>query len=253
MTAMTAVWSGHSSALKWYRRLTASALALSGALFVIYPIVRPFSDEKGLQGAAAFASGRWIVAHTAAMLGFILLDLAFFGLYELLRDTPVRQLSAAALVLMIVATGLTLPFYGAEVFSLHALGKAALARNDGSLISIVHSIRFGPGIAFIVTGLLVLAAASIVSAVAVGRSGLLPRWSGAVLGVGAALYLPQFAAAQPVRVTHGVIMAAGCLILANAVIAAAAEKRARSMRASLSGTELQANSAGTSLHPGSTR
>ncbi len=29
-----------------------------------------------------------------------------------------------------------------------------------------------------------------------------------------ALYIPQFAATQPIRVAHGVLMAAGCILLA---------------------------------------
>ena len=53
-------------------RLGAGALAIAGALFVVYPALRPFSDETSLQGAAAFASTAWIVAHMLAMVGFIL-------------------------------------------------------------------------------------------------------------------------------------------------------------------------------------
>jgi hypothetical protein len=44
-------------------------------LFVLYPAIRPFSDETSLQGAEAFASNAWIVAHVLAVLGFILLSL----------------------------------------------------------------------------------------------------------------------------------------------------------------------------------
>jgi hypothetical protein len=44
-------------------RLGALALAVSGILFVLYPAIRPFSDEVTLQGAEAFASPQWILAH----------------------------------------------------------------------------------------------------------------------------------------------------------------------------------------------
>ena len=37
-------------------RLAAISLTLSGIFFVLYPVIRPFSDESSLQGAEAFAS-----------------------------------------------------------------------------------------------------------------------------------------------------------------------------------------------------
>jgi hypothetical protein len=62
-------------------RLAALSLAVSGILFVLYPAIRPFSDEASLQGARAFASPQWILAHVLAILGFILMTLALLGLY----------------------------------------------------------------------------------------------------------------------------------------------------------------------------
>jgi Zinc-binding dehydrogenase len=60
-------------------RLGALALAIAGVLFVLYPAIRPYSDEASLQGAAAFASGAWIVAHVLAMLGFVLVALGLLA------------------------------------------------------------------------------------------------------------------------------------------------------------------------------
>jgi hypothetical protein len=51
-------------------RLGALALGMAGVFFVLYPAIRPYSDETSLQGAAAFASTAWIVAHVLAMAGF---------------------------------------------------------------------------------------------------------------------------------------------------------------------------------------
>src|SRR2546427_10969618 len=51
-----------------HARLGALCLAVAGILFVLYPAIRPFSDETSLQGAEAFASNAWIVAHVLAML-----------------------------------------------------------------------------------------------------------------------------------------------------------------------------------------
>ncbi len=41
----------------------ALALAIAGVLLVLYPAIRPYSDETSLLGAAAFAPNAWIVAH----------------------------------------------------------------------------------------------------------------------------------------------------------------------------------------------
>jgi hypothetical protein len=62
-------------------RLLAVSLAVAGILFVLYPLLRPFSDESSLQGAQAFASTAWIVAHLLAVVGFILLALGLLGLH----------------------------------------------------------------------------------------------------------------------------------------------------------------------------
>jgi hypothetical protein len=74
-------------------------LAGAGILFVLYPAIRPFSDETGLQGAAAFASNAWIVAHVVAMLGFILLSLGVLGAYSRLRQGLGERPAALAVVL----------------------------------------------------------------------------------------------------------------------------------------------------------
>ena len=95
----------------------------SGVLFALYPIIRPFSDETSLQGARAFASASWLVAHSLAMAAFLLLGLGLLGLYTLLRDGAVERRTFLALALGWVGVALTLPYYGAEVFGLHAIGQ----------------------------------------------------------------------------------------------------------------------------------
>src|SRR4051794_39403707 len=93
-------------------RLGALALAIAGVLFVLYPALRPYSDETSLQGAAAFASNAWIVAHVLAMLGFVLVALGLLTLYATLRDTPAEGLAFIALIATWIGVGLTLPYYG---------------------------------------------------------------------------------------------------------------------------------------------
>ena len=192
------------------RVAASSCFALAGLFFVLYPAIRPFSSETGLPGATAFGSTAWIVAHSLAIVAFILLVLGLLGVFLLLKE----PLMLVALVISWIGVGLTLPFYGAEVFGLHALGQAASKRNDPSLVALAADVRGEPGIYFIVVGLLLLGVGLIVFAVAAWRSRILIRWIAVPLAVAFALYLPQFTTPQPVRVAHGVLVAVGCWLVA---------------------------------------
>ena len=206
------------------RILTASAAVMAGVLFVAYPALRPFSSETGLDGAQAFASTNWIIAHSLAMAGFILLGLALLGVCEQLRGTRGERMASLGMVLSWAGIGLTLPYYGAEVFGLHAVGQAVVDRNNPELMSIVNNIRWEAGIFWILAGLALLGVGVILFAIAIWRSGRLATWSGIVLAVAFALYIPQFAASQPIRVAHGVLILIGALLLAWAIWPRATEE-----------------------------
>jgi hypothetical protein len=187
------------------------ALGLAGVFFALYPALRPFSSEVGLDGARAFASSSWVAAHTLGILGFVLLGVGGLGIFLRLRGAPTERRALRALLLTWAGVGLTLPYYGAEVFGLHAVGQRALARRDSALVEpLAHDIRWEAGIWFIVTGLLLLAVGAIVLATAVWRSGSLHRWAGVPLAAGLALYIPQFTGPQSIRIAHGLLMLAGC-------------------------------------------
>ena len=116
-------------------RLSAVALAVSGVFFLLYPALRPFSDEVSLEGAAAFGSSNWLAAHMLAMVAFTLLPLGLYGLYRFLRQTRAERLGFWAFVFAQVGVGLTLPFYGGEAYGLHAIGQAALQQQTDALMS----------------------------------------------------------------------------------------------------------------------
>ena len=197
-------------------RSFAVALALCGIGFVLYPAIRPFSDERSMEGARAFASGSWVVAHGLAIVAFVLLAVGLYGLSVQLADTLVAGRARWAVVLSWVGIGLTLPYYGAEVFGLHAVGQIAVDRADPALLNtMTHSIRWDVGIWFIIIGLVVLAVGVWIAASAVWRlHRRTGRWSVVPLAVAVALYIPQFGGPQPVRVAHGALMALGCWVLA---------------------------------------
>jgi len=190
---------------------------LAGLLFVLYPAIRPFSDETSLQGAEAFASTAWILAHTLAILGFILLVWGILNLYIMLQETKVERSMFWGLSLSLIGVGLTLPFYGAEVFGLHAIGQEALNQQNVSLLNLANQIRFGPGFAIIIIGLLSLAVGVILVSLAIWKSNELPKWSGVPLALGFALYIPQYTASQPIRIAHGLLIAVSCLWIGAAM------------------------------------
>lgn len=195
-------------------RLGSGALAVAGILFVLYPAIRPFSDETSLQGAAAFASTAWIVAHLLAMGGFILLALGLLGLHSALQDSSVVRLSFWALVVGLIGVGLTLPFYGGEAFGLHAIGQEALRQHNAALVSLTVVIRGEPQLLMFTAGLLLIGISAIIVATAVWKSGTFAKWSGLPFALGFTLYLPQFFGTQPIRVAHGLLVMAGCLWIA---------------------------------------
>ncbi len=191
------------------------ALAVAGVCFALYPAIRPFTDESSLRGAQAFASPSWLVAHTLAMAGFILVTLGLWGLYEQLRGGRAAGRARAGLLLTAAGAGLTLPYYGAENFGLHAVGQQALQRHDQTLlVSLTQGIRWEEGIWFIIPGLLLIGAGVILLAAATWSSPVLSRWAAIPLAAGFALYIPQFTAPQPIRIAHGLLITIGCFLLA---------------------------------------
>jgi hypothetical protein len=195
-------------------RLGAAALAVAGVLFVLYPAIRPFSDEASLGGAAAFASDAWVLSHSLGIAGFTLLPLGLWGLHSLLAGARGGRAALWALVAGVLGAGLTLPFYGAETFGLNVIGQEALRQQDAGVLAMAEAVRSGPGLLMFAVGLLLVAVAAILAALAAWRSGRVSRWGGALFALGFALYIPQFFFAQPVRVAHGLLVAAGCLWLA---------------------------------------
>jgi hypothetical protein len=194
--------------------LTSLAFGVAGVLFVAYPAVRPFSDEASLQGAEAFASTAWIVAHSFAIVGFILIVLGLFGVYLRLQSTTAERPMVIGLGLSWIGVRLVLPFYGAEVFGLHAIGQEALKEQSAGLVSLASSVRGEPGVVFILIGLVLLGVGVIVCAIAMWRSAGLPKWIGIPLAVGFALYIPQYTAPQYLRVAHGRLITVSCVLVA---------------------------------------
>jgi len=217
-------------------RLSVFSLVFSGISFVLFPVARPFFDESSLEGAVQFASTRWVIAHALGMAGFILLGLGLLGLYLFMRETPSRRRMFWAVGSGWIGIGLTLPFFGAEAFSLQVIGQAVTARHDPTLIPLVNEVRFGPGIVFIGTGLVLVAASTILLALAVWKSvEIKPKWSGLPLAIAFAVYIPQLQgdpSFQPIRILIGLVILIGCALLSRGVTRASRNHQQTMPRAS---------------------
>ncbi|GIG61725.1 hypothetical protein Lfu02_60970 [Longispora fulva] len=195
-------------------RLGSVALALAGVLFILYPAVRPWEDETTAEGAtAAMSSGNWVAAHLFAMLGFILVPLGLLAVRDALRATRGAGPALAGAVTYWIGAGLTLPYYGAEDFGLHAVAGNATGGLD--VLELVKAVRFQPvAITIFLVGLLLLGVGAVLVAVAVSRAGTLSRTAAVVFAVGFALFIPQFYAPPAGRIAHGVLVAVGSVWLA---------------------------------------
>lgn len=222
----------------------AAALAVAGVLFLAYPALRPWHDESTVTGAtASMSSNAWVAAHFFAMLGFILMPLGLLALRAAVATTRAEPLALTAALLAWVGSGLTLPYYGAEDFGLHAI--AGPHGHGADLLAVVHTVRYQPlAMTIFGAGLVLIAVAAIIAAVAVWRSHILPRTSAILFATGFALFLPQFFSPAAVRIAHGILLAAGSIILAAAPWAAAGRPRSATPAATRSSTE----ASGTAQH-----
>ena len=132
--------------------MAAVALVAAGVCFLLYPAIRPFADEDSLAGAKAFASDAWVIAHLLAVLAFNLFSLGLSGVAQRLQT----RLARSSVIVSWIGVGLTLTYYGAEVFGLHAIGTTAVEKRVVTLLQLADDVRFGPGISVLVAGLLLL-------------------------------------------------------------------------------------------------
>lgn len=200
---------------------TAAAITAAGVLFALYAALRPWHDETTVGGAvAAMGSTAWVVSHVLAMVGFILLPLAPLAVHAVVRDLPgAARPVRTAIAATWVGAGLTLPYYGAETFGLHALGAAGADGDAIDILGLAESVRFQPiAMTMFGLGLILVAVGAVLTAVAVWRGdGAIPRTGAVIFAVAFTLFLPQFFTPAPVRIAHGLLVAVGCAWLAMSV------------------------------------
>ena len=199
-------------------RMGAVAFAIAGILFAVYEIVAPRADESTLDRAAAWASAGWSIAHISAIVGLILIPLGYGAIRGYLDGTPQEETAHLATVIGSIGSGLTISYYGAEVYGLKAIGQRAVADGDDSLTDVGNDFRLDPtAMTIFLIGLVFVAVAAVLVAIAAWRSGSLPRWSAVPLAALLVTMLPQFFLPHAGRIVWGVLVAFAALWLAAAL------------------------------------
>ncbi|GAA3458516.1 hypothetical protein GCM10018963_05290 [Saccharothrix longispora] len=192
---------GLRTAERW---VVTGGFGIAGVLFLLYPVVRPYSDETTVEGLRVMGTGAWVVAHLFAVGAFLLVGLAL-----LVGRDPAARWSRAA-VATAVGVVPTSAYYGAETFGLHAVGRWAAREPDPRWLEVVDAIRFQPAaIALFAVGLTALAVGGVLTAVE------RRTWTALPYALGFVLFLPQFFTPPPVRIAHGALLLVGCWLLAR--------------------------------------
>ncbi|GAB3117920.1 hypothetical protein GCM10027055_30490 [Janibacter alkaliphilus] len=189
----------------------------SGLLMAAYLALRPYGDAASgtsAEAAAAFADPMWVLAHLAGALALVQLGRVALRMHDLVGSllTQIGRWSGLA------GAVLVLPYYGAETFGLHAVGRAGLT--DPTVMALVDEIRNQPAaLTTFGLGLLLLAVSGVTVALAWRRevrSGRwdAPAWAAWPLAVGAVTVLPQYSLPPAGRVAYGLAFAAAALLLA---------------------------------------
>jgi hypothetical protein len=209
------------------RRWTIAAFATAGTCFALFPVLRPWPDEGVATPAlaAAFASDRWVAAHLCGILAIALVAPAVLGLRRALgvaATTSASRLLGAAVLCASAGVVLSALYFGAETFGIQAVAAASVAPGaptGTTFLDTVAAIRTEPtAMALFGAGLVLLAAAGVLVALALRHTSW--PWAGLLFAAGLVLLLPQFWGGPGLRIAHGVLLGAGCLLLA--VVAARA-------------------------------
>lgn len=198
------------------RRSIRAYAVIAGVLMAAFQLTRPWGDvaEDTAAMAEALASPLWIVSHLSGAASFV----AFALLVDAIVRTEVASARPRAAALGrasgIVGAALVLPYYGAETFALHEIGRSAQAGVPVDVVTLSTDIRGNAAaVAIFGVGLLLIAVAGICLALMCQRAGL-PGWGVWPIGVLAALALPQFALPPAGRMAYGTLFLLSAVVFA---------------------------------------
>lgn len=196
-------------------RMGAFAFAIAGILFVIYEAAAPRRDQTTLEGAESWTSAGWTAAHLAAIVGLILIPLGYGALRGHLEGTRNEKTAFMAATIGYIGSALTISYYGAEVYGLKAIGQRAVEDGDATMTEVGDAFRYDPTAMGVFTiGLVLIAIAAVLAAVAVWRSGTLHKWSAVPLAALLVTMLPQYFLPHAGRIAWGALVTVAALWLA---------------------------------------
>ncbi|HEY1093220.1 MAG TPA: hypothetical protein VGE61_00850 [Glycomyces sp.] len=212
-------------------RMGALAFALAGILFVIYEAAAPRADQTTLEGAESWTTAGWSIAHVSAIVALILVPLGYGALRGHLEGTRNEKTAFLAATIGYIGSGLTISYYGAEVYGLKAIGQRAVEDGDATMTEVGNAFRYDPtAMTVFAIGLALIAVGAVCAAVAVWRSGTLNKWSAVPLAVLLVTMLPQYFLPHGGRIVWGALVTLASLWLAAEMWRASAKRPAKELQ-----------------------
>ncbi|GAA2170883.1 MULTISPECIES: hypothetical protein [Glycomyces] len=212
-------------------RMGALAFALAGILFAIYEAAAPRLDQTTLEGAESWTTAGWTIAHVSAIVALILVPLGYGALRGYLEGTRNEKTAFLAATIGYIGSGLTISYYGAEVYGLKAIGQRAVEDGDATMTEVGNAFRYDPtAMTVFAIGLALIAIGAVFAAIAVWRSGTLNKWSAVPLAVLLVTMLPQYFLPQSGRIAWGVLVALASLWLAAELWRASAKQPVKDLQ-----------------------
>lgn len=214
MTRGQAIGETRSNVRRPAGRAATLLLGAGGILFAVYLLTRPYGS--GGDGVEQFTSTWWVISHTAAMLGFVVIAWGLATRADALRDTPGYVPARVGAGFSAAGTALMLPYYGAETFALHVLGGDPQFAAVGGEVAVAETIRLQPVAAGLFgIGLIAFALGASAAADGFRRSGG-SAFVGTLFAAAWVLFIPQFFLPPAARMGCGVLLLVACVVFAVA-------------------------------------
>lgn len=203
-----------------------AALAFTSVLTMPDAETDPTGAAEFAAGALGYASGIvYILASIALLLGLV-------ALYERLSHGPAGGWALAGMVLGVTSLGLLLAADGVFVLATAAVGVLLLDGNAaaGEVLAKMSGGDFNwPIVTALLAAIALALAAGVAYAVAIWRSGLFPKWTAILFGIG----LVFFATSTPLIGHLGSLM----LVVAGVTIARATGHMSREVSSTVAAAQ----------------
>jgi len=192
-------------------RWSGLALVIGGLIQIVVGFLHPDDNVPG-----SLLNPMYVTVHLIAAVGFMAMAFGLIGLY-LRQVESGGKLNFIAFLVAFVGTVLTVGFVIDEAFFLVDLAQ----RNPAVQILNDFAPNATPAVQgyvpVLLGGLLIYLLGYILTGIVTFRAGVLPRWVGALIGIGVVMTFGSLAGVHIVRVIGGVVLGAG-LIWAGAAL-----------------------------------